>query len=702
MRPSWRRYHLVAFGVSVLFALAGCAIERGKVYVKDGKTYGVVPGLTWRGRWWNYYQRGLSYAAGEFWLEAIADFHAAVAQRQDDQRDARTYGLHFVDYFPHRELGIVYYRLGRYDDAIRELATSLVTVETAKAKFYLNRARREQLQQTGRDTAAPRLALDGPADGLRTNQLTVQVTGQAEDDAYVAGVEVHGEVLFIELAEPRLPFAHEVMLSDGPNVIAVTATDLLGQHTSTRVTVYVDRRGPLVSLERVEVLGPPSQRRLHLGGTITDQSPITRFRLAGSEVLLRPEHTGDFQHEIPLGAHSGAVPFEVEDAAGNITRGQIALPVTGAPQGTREGRPALPLLPRWAARHAGEVLSDLSTAPSAPQRLAQLAESAPPMIRLEESVTQQMIYADQLYLEGEVVATSPLVAFTINGEAQLPEEFPQRRQSRRLFFGVMVALQVGENRFRLEARDALGRTAQHEVVVTRHAQELQQLAARLHIAILPLGQMGETSGLREVAYDYLQAAFVQQGRFRLLERARLEDILREQRLSQTAYVERATAIQTGKIATVEGILFGTASEHKQQTLEVLVHFMDVETAQPLASADVYGEDLELRDVKWLMRGLAWKFQQHLPLIEGVVIAREDTHVFVNRGSQHALKQFMKAILFRDGETVTDRRTGKPLGQRIERLGEVRITDVSEVSSQATLLRTVQGHNVRKLDKFITK
>ena len=109
-------------------------------------------------------------------------FQAAIQQRHDDQRHARTYGMHRSDYFPHRELGIVYYRQGRHPEAIDELTTSLSSVDTAKAKFYLNRARRSFLQQTRRDTAAPRIVFTTPPDGLLTNRLSVTVAGYAEDD----------------------------------------------------------------------------------------------------------------------------------------------------------------------------------------------------------------------------------------------------------------------------------------------------------------------------------------------------------------------------------------------------------------------------------------------------------------------------------------------------------------------------------------
>ena len=130
--------------------VAGCAIDRGPTYTKDGKQYGVTSSKFWRNTWWQHYERGLSYAAGEFWDDAVASSQRALATRlgQQDQHRANTYGLHFIDhYFPHRELGIVYYRLSRYQDALRELTTSLDQVESAKAEFYLNKVRQALLQQ---------------------------------------------------------------------------------------------------------------------------------------------------------------------------------------------------------------------------------------------------------------------------------------------------------------------------------------------------------------------------------------------------------------------------------------------------------------------------------------------------------------------------------------------------------------------------
>src|SRR3989339_851732 len=53
----------------------------------------------YRGKWWNYYVRGRWYADGGYYNEAIQDFKRSVSLRSRDERSARSYGLHFWEYF---------------------------------------------------------------------------------------------------------------------------------------------------------------------------------------------------------------------------------------------------------------------------------------------------------------------------------------------------------------------------------------------------------------------------------------------------------------------------------------------------------------------------------------------------------------------------------------------------------------------------
>ena len=168
-------------------------------------------------------------------------------------------------------------------EAIDDCPTSLSNVDTAKAKFYLNKTRRSFFQQTGRDTAAPHIVFNTPPDGLLTNHLSVTLHGYAEDDTYVSALVVNGQAQFVELAEPRLTFTQEVELHDGANAIDVVADDLVGQQARAHLTIHLDRHGPLLSLEQVEVMGTPPQQRVHVQGFPYSQPESYHALRAGRE-----------------------------------------------------------------------------------------------------------------------------------------------------------------------------------------------------------------------------------------------------------------------------------------------------------------------------------------------------------------------------------------------------------------------------------
>lgn len=689
-------------GLIVLFllVLAGCAVEHGKVYVKDGKRYGEISRQTWRDRWWDYYERGVSYAAGEFWDESMADFQAAIAQREADQRRARTYGMHLIDYFPHRELGIIQYRRGRHTDAIRELKTSLASEASAKAKFYLNKARKGLLQRTGSDVAPPRIVLDGPQDGLLTNRFRVMVRGRVEDDTYVATIAVNGEAQFIELAEPSLPFTGEVALRDGTNIIDIVAGDLIGRHSRKRLTIHLDRHSPLVSLYGVDVIDAPTSRLARVSGWLFDHSRITRFVVAGRQVPLQSGTEWEFRLDVPITPEMTFLPFEVEDAAGNVTRGEITL---GSPEDgssdIRDGRLYLPLWPRW-ARHLPEVgadlvVSDVPMPPAILPRHTAWRDAQAPVIRLTGVKDRDIVYDNTLYVEGRITDASAIVAFSINGESLW------RRQTRQLFFGQAIPLAVGENVLRLEALDAAGNRAERTLVIIREVRKIRRVGSRLRVVLLPFEKRGDGSVLSEVAHDYLFNVFVKQRRFDIVERQRLDAILHEHKLSRKSLADPATVVRTGKLATAEGILAGMVTE-SPHSLEVFARFVDVESAVVLAAEDVYGEDLTPRTMKTLMEGLAWKFQQRFPMVEGFVIDRQGKRVTIDLAEGQGIKRYMKLIVFRVGKTLQHPRTGRILRKPDTILGEARIVAVTEDLSEAVLLSSQALKQVQGSDHVITK
>lgn len=102
---------------------------------------------------------------------------------------------------------------------MKEPEDSINTEDSAKAKYFLNKARKALLEKTGKD------------------------------DYLVSSVKVNAMSLPLELSTERFPFETEVKLAEGLNKIKVVAEDLTGNTVENILGINVDRQGPTVIVE---------------------------------------------------------------------------------------------------------------------------------------------------------------------------------------------------------------------------------------------------------------------------------------------------------------------------------------------------------------------------------------------------------------------------------------------------------------------
>ncbi len=338
-----------------------------------------------RGRWWNYFARGSLFLAYGHYGKALEDFDKAIAKRGTDRRDARTYGMHFMDYFPHRESGVAYYFQGihqtqgtareeRLEKAIRELETSLGQEKSARAQSYLNRARRAFWQVTRkRDCAAPVISLQKP---IYTRQRRVRFDVTVTDEySYVGDIrastsagQVWPDVSGVSVEWPRREITKTVDFRLGANekmaAVTITATDLAGNSSGpNRALVILDNAAPTVGVSAVEpewlasnrvVVAIDAQddfglRQIHVGPDPNDSVPCAgALKYSGTVTGL------------PTG---GVLTLSLVDNAGNTMVANV--PVRSNPTPARSSVPAsLPMAP-WLplADHAGAPPWDQSFAP---------------------------------------------------------------------------------------------------------------------------------------------------------------------------------------------------------------------------------------------------------------------------------------------------------------------------------------------------
>lgn len=630
-----------------------------------------------QGAWWDHYDRGVLAAERGLWQSAIEDFRAAYRGRSQEDRFARTYGVQFIEYFPLRELGVALYYDGQYAAAVQALERSLATASTAKAAYYLNLARAALLRQSRPDRQPPRIRIDEPTDGLLTNAKAVEVRGAADSRNLVAAVEINGEPLIIEPAAPSVPFAQTVPLVSGRNVVEVVARDLVAQESKAAVNVVVDREGPAVEIEAV---GRVAGGRLRVEGTVYDNLRLGSLAINGQPVRLSGALESRFAVE--LSGAVDAVSIEAADAAGNLTRARLPLPPGLRQPGARRPPTVVPVA--WpgvgpAFFHTREALGvELEPIPSEVQQ-------------------------DTISISWVVTGASPLASVKLNEETKTVRH---TEASKPQIFSHILPLEEGENVFVISVSDRAGRTVAKTVRVVRKLEEINQIGSRLSVAVMPFQHKGRVSDLYLGAYEAMVDALVNQRRFKLVNRAQLESILKELKLSQTELVDPATAVRVGKLVAAEAILIGTVNE-TTKAAEVYAQMINTETSTILVAQDVFDPDKSPGSVRVKLRELAAKIRRDYPLVDGPVIGVRNRRVALGLGALKRVRQDMKVIVYLEGEPLVDPQTRALLDRNTETLGEGLLNEVRPQVSYAVvrgegLGRIERGVANRKTLRAITK
>ena len=662
-RSQWFFYFLLT---AFILMGAGCAhIRHG--FDRAGRGHAVInTGFT--GDWWDYYERGRSFAEDGLSGEAIADFRRAIEGREQDQWRAVTSGSHRIDYFPHRELGVVYFQRREYDKAIAELEYSIDNAPSAKAHHFLNRARAARIDRYDLDRAAPELNLEASSAEEVTNGMIQVVRGVASDDNYIAAITIGDRQVEMELAARRKIFRAEAELNEGGNRIRIVATDLAGKSTEQYRTVYCDRHGPRIEIEELLI----ENGRVILQGSISDDKGLASLRLNNERWPITGHAAGyNFKLTLP----DDKITLVAADRAGNITRAVIREHESDMEQAGSSPY-ANGTTPDQA--DAGKpVVADFPL-PPAPVGSGAAVDGDPPHIRVTGPGPDEETFADEVLLEGMVSDASLLIYISINGEPVL------NRKGRKVYFSQLKKLAPGANRFHIVAADEYGNKVDRTIRVHRRIPAIRRMGSRMDIAVLPFAQSGETSQPGLMLHDRMIDAFMEQGRFRIVEKSRIESLLREQGGDSSLPLAPEQAVHIGKRAAAQAVLTGSVIE-SPRSMEVVGQLIDVETGTILAVNDVYGEDNGPAFPDSLLDGLALKFGRDLPLAEGRLLEVRGDEVLIDAGLDRQIKPAMQLICYREEPPTRHPLTGRPIVVEPQILAILKVEEVDKDSCTAVVL-----------------
>ena len=631
---------------------------------KDGVAYGVTEGA-FRHRWWNYYERAMSFADGGFYDEAKQDLRAAINQREKDQRRARTYGMHFVDYFPHREMGIVYYKKGRLKQAVDELTLSLASVQSAKAQLYLDRARKALIRKQKLDKRPPVIRIESPAQPFLFNGFSVTIKGVANDDTFVQQITVGEKPVKIDVSNREIQFSEDVPVVPGRNRIPVRVSDISGKTSEVFVEIHVDRTGPVLRIDKPYQGMTVAGNRVLVEGYAFDDSGLVQYSVNGAKSPCDGVEV-HFKREIPVSVDGKELLVEVRDRAGNVTSAAIDL---------SKGRESI--------AGKGGVSGG--------------RDHLPPTIDLRDLEAEQATYLEQAFIEGCIQDDQSVGRLFVNNAQIL------KTPCKKAYFSHLVGLKEGENRIHIKGMDLSGNAGDKIVKILRDVLNVRQIGSRLCVAVghFKRKTVGADRHLSHGVEDLLTADMRKRSRFRAVDRRRLKEVLNELKLSQSGLVDEGSALKAGRILAADCMLFGSVLE-RTDSVEIYVRLVDTETTEILAAVDVYGEGVDIGKLREISKGLDLKLTHALPVVEGRVIKMDGDRMIVDMGKKARVANGMKLIVYEIGEPIRNPADGSIMGLDVKKLGQARIESVMEKMSFADLLGESDGKGIRPMHSVITR
>jgi TolB-like protein len=143
--------------------------------------------------WYKAYDNGLKEIQKQNYQAAADYFKQALKIKDKDSGKQRAMGTIFVEYYPHRELGICYFYLGNINAAREELNISMSQSASNRAQQYLTEIQRGNYPEATKQPDEP------PAD---QTDLTVSAGAAAAISEEVTSAEIIGDRMSIAV----LPF----------------------------------------------------------------------------------------------------------------------------------------------------------------------------------------------------------------------------------------------------------------------------------------------------------------------------------------------------------------------------------------------------------------------------------------------------------------------------------------------------------------
>ncbi|MCP4348906.1 MAG: tetratricopeptide repeat protein [Desulfobacterales bacterium] len=630
------------FVLLILLMLCGCAVKHWTPCEKHGKTYCRTSGI-FRSQWDDYYELALSCMEGGCYQDALSALDEALKDAPKEERLKRTYGLHFIDYFPHREKGVIYFLTGQYDKARSELEQSVKEEPSDKAFFYLDRVRTIIMQRENLPVSTPVLAVHFPSakfediSEIWTKDDPIVVSGTAEDKQYISKITLAGKPVFMEGSKQHTEFEEKLKLEQGTHETDIIAHNLLEGKIKRKFIIHVDRAGPLIILKTFD----PD---IGLQGYVYDDSGEISLFADGKPVFI-PKGKQVF-FTAPVEPDTETITLVAVDKLGNRTTTVINKTIIAQNR-----------YPPMFAQNTQNIVTDRQSGFSTGS-----IENREPEIILKGRPDHETVFTGRISVKGDVIGKNNITELAINN-IPLP-----LADGHIISFNQSIALKQGENRVHIKTADQFGNTAEKEIIITRLVPEPFQLKNRYKIVVYPfkdrIEELGfiqrlfasDTDTTKQGLFQYFFIkSLVHRRRFQIIAKKRLKKILQKQKM-KIENIKPAFINLPGSLPARAMLLWDCIKTN--EGIEIAARLVNIETRE-IMTIDVFAVSEDSEALEDMAGKLAEKLHRKFPLVKEKIFRITENNCLVRSGKKTIMD--WPFIFYREGEQKRNFVTNDILG-----------------------------------------
>ena len=240
---------------------------------------------------------------------------------------------------------------------------------------------------------------------------------------------------------------------------------------------------------------------------------------------------------------------------------------------------------------------------------------------------------------------------------------------------------------RIAAKDDQGRESVQAFDVSVRPVHMDSRESRMPVAILAFAGAGLEPATTDLLRVSTEAKLLEAGRFRVLDRTRLQDVLTEQQLA-AALADPNEAISLGKLTNAHVFLIADVFARDEAGLEIKSRAVSTETSDVIATLDVFIEDRNSReDVENACVALAAQLGQVFPRLSGELLAvrpkKDGSEMLVNWTKEDGVREGAYLLIVHEDEPWVDDTTGEILAEgEVVEVSRGRITRVTGSGAQA--------------------